>query len=127
MNKYLMWGIVIVVTIVFFQIIKMFSNSKKGYTTLNASAFEKQSAGQVIIDVRTNGEYSRGYIKNAKSFALNALPKKVSRLNKQKPVYVYCQRGSRSVQACNYLVKMGFTEVYNLRGGISAWRGQIVR
>ena len=48
---------------------------------------------------------------------------KVSLLQKDKPVYVYCLTGSRSRAAANYLAKNGFANVYNLQHGILEWQG----
>ena len=41
---------------------------------------------------------------------------------KNEPVICYCRSGKRSLQACMMLETMGFTNVYNLEGGILAWQ-----
>ena len=43
-------------------------------------------------------------------------------LDKEKPVYLYCRSGKRSASAAEKLKEAGFTEVYNLKGGILAWK-----
>ncbi len=45
----------------------------------------------------------------------------LEKLDKTKPVYVYCKAGGRSGKATKQMKKMGFTTVYNLIGGIGAW------
>ena len=45
----------------------------------------------------------------------------VEKLDKTKPVFVYCKRGGRSASAAEILKEKGFTKVYNLDGGITAW------
>jgi rhodanese-related sulfurtransferase len=45
----------------------------------------------------------------------------IEKLDKTKPVFVYCKRGGRSAGAAEILKEKGFTKVYNLDGGITAW------
>lgn len=73
-----------------------------------------------LIDVRTPQEYNSACIKNAKNidiFSRNFITE-VSKLNKQQPVYVYCRSGARSKKASKKLATLGFTEIYDLKGGI---------
>jgi rhodanese-related sulfurtransferase len=44
------------------------------------------------------------------------------KLNPSKPVYLYCRSGNRSGKAANLLAKMGFTEIYDLKGGYMSWK-----
>ncbi len=76
-----------------------------------------------LIDVRTAREFSSSHIKGAKNidFYSGQFATEFNKLNKNKPVYVYCRTGSRSRHASNKLVKMGFTEIYDLKGGIVRW------
>ncbi len=128
MNIFLWIGIIIFSLVVISYFFKRFGfSSSKGFVSVNSKTFAEKSVGHTIIDVRTNGEYARGHIVNAKSFSLSTLPKKATRLSKDKPVFVYCQSGARSISACKFLSKNGFTNVYNLRGGISSWSGKITR
>jgi thioredoxin len=46
---------------------------------------------------------------------------KVGKLDKSKPVFVYCKAGSRSAQAAGKLSELGFKEIYSLEGGIMKW------
>ena len=48
---------------------------------------------------------------------------KLDKLDKTKPVYVYCKVGGRSGQAASQMQAMGFSKVYNLIGGMDAWKG----
>lgn len=43
---------------------------------------------------------------------------------KEEPVYVYCRSGKRSMQACLMLEQAGFTQVFNVAGGVLAWQEQ---
>lgn len=104
---------------------------KKEDTTGNITILNKNEyATQIVtnnikpIDVRTPSEYNGGHIKNAINVDFfnggnfNAYFEKV---NKEKPVYVYCRSGARSQKAARKLLKMGFTQVYDLKGGFTAW------
>ncbi|WP_222616904.1 rhodanese-like domain-containing protein [Flavobacterium kayseriense] len=76
-----------------------------------------------IIDVRTPGEYSAGYIKNATNIDWlgDAFEAETESLDKKKPVYVYCKSGNRSSKAVKKLEELGFTQIVELKGGISEW------
>lgn len=74
-----------------------------------------------FIDVRSAGEYKSGHAKKAVNFPLDRLENLLTKLDKNKPVYVICQSGMRSMRGALMLEQAGFTEVYNVSGGTSAW------
>lgn len=76
-----------------------------------------------LVDVRTPGEYAEGHLKNSVNIDYNsdAFAGKVAKLDKNKPVFVYCLSGGRSSMAAEQMHNMGFAEVYNMRGGIIKW------
>lgn len=108
--------------------IKSASNSHKNVVIENVSAqkFKElmDSEDGIILDVRTPGETARGAIKGA-SF-INVYDKqfaqKVNMMQKDKPIYLYCLSGSRSVHAAKVLASSKFKKVYNLTGGLNSWR-----
>jgi len=77
-----------------------------------------------ILDVRQPDEYKGGHIINAQLIPRGDLQTRIGELAKykSKPVVVVCQSGNRSGSACATLAKQGFTEVYNLAGGMTAWQ-----
>ena len=75
----------------------------------------------VIIDVREDWEHSRVRLPDAIHIPLAQLPRKLSEIDRDKDVVVYCHHGARSLQACHFLKKMGFEKVKNLTGGIDAY------
>lgn len=77
-----------------------------------------------IIDVRNADEWGSGHISGAHHVALDQLERQLSRLEKFKshPIIVICQSGGRSGSACSLLKKHGFDKVFNLSGGLTAWR-----
>ena len=83
-----------------------------------------------ILDVRTPQEYSEGYISNAVTLNIydaNAFMSKVQSFNKENNYYIYCKSGGRSSQACKIMSQVGFNNVFNLVGGITNWKGEIVK
>ncbi len=76
-----------------------------------------------LVDVRTPEEYSVSHLKNAQNICVtdDDFQKQVGVLDKSKPVYVYCRSGKRSARAAKILKEMGFTQVYDLEGGIMEW------
>jgi rhodanese-related sulfurtransferase len=76
-----------------------------------------------ILDVRTPEEWETGVIKGAIkiNFFDETFKRQLGKVDKTKPVYVYCKAGGRSTKAAKQMEKMGFTTVYNLLGGMGAW------
>jgi rhodanese-related sulfurtransferase len=83
----------------------------------------KDRPGQ-LVDVRTPGEWSEGIITGARLMDFNGseFRSELSSLDKDRPVYVYCAAGGRSHKAYEMMKEMGFKEVYDLDGGMGAWR-----
>jgi len=78
-----------------------------------------------ILDVRTDNEYeNEGRIEGAvliDYFKVTTFGKELEKLDKTKPWLVYCAVGGRSKMAVNKMAKLGFVELYNLKGGIKAY------
>lgn len=78
----------------------------------------------VVLDVRTQEEYDEGHICNAillTSDEINGQSAAAVVPSKDSTVLVYCRTGIRSAEAAQKLVNLGYTEVFDLEGGISAW------
>jgi rhodanese-related sulfurtransferase len=88
---------------------------------LDAKTFKDSISSRKVqlIDVITPDEYKSGHIKDAKNidFLSGRFTAEFNKLNKEKPVYIYC----RSRQTSNKLSAMGFKEFYDLKGGFMAW------
>jgi rhodanese-related sulfurtransferase len=91
----------------------------------NITAVELQtmlSAGDVhLIDVRTDAEVARGYIPGAIKLPLHLLPMKLHEMERGAAMVFYCQMGGRSAQAAAFASMQGYSNVFNLQGGILAW------
>jgi rhodanese-related sulfurtransferase len=77
----------------------------------------------VLVDVRETQEYEGGRIPNAVHLPGSQLASRGQELKKltARPVIAYCERGLRSRGAAGALSRIGFSEVYTLRGGLRAW------
>ena len=77
-----------------------------------------------IIDVRTPKEYADGHIEGALNidFRDEDFEELISKVDKTKPVAVYCGKGGRSGKCSAYMKKAGFTKIYDLDGGITEWK-----
>ncbi|MEM6687101.1 MAG: rhodanese-like domain-containing protein [Bacteroidota bacterium] len=93
---------------------------------LEVHAFKEAISAKNIqlVDVRTKFEYNSGHIENAKNidfFDRSNFNKKVASFDREQPVFVYCRSGKRSQRAAKRLLKLGFTKIYDLKGGYKAW------
>ena len=102
------------------------SSNSQPYINLNPIEFQTaiENEGGIILDVRTPKEVSSGAIKNASTidFYDQDFEKKISKIQKDKTVYVYCKSGARSSQAAKLLLNSGQAKVVNLNGGIMSWQ-----
>jgi rhodanese-related sulfurtransferase len=78
----------------------------------------------VFLDVRESGETANGKITKSIQIPVGSVKERIAEIEKykDKPVVVYCKTGTRSSVACNALTKNGFSNVYNLTGGIMSWQ-----
>ena len=77
----------------------------------------------IVLDVRNGGEVASGRVPHALHIPLGTLEARLFELEpyRNKPIIVNCQLGGRSQSACQILKSHGFTDIYNLKGGIAAW------
>jgi len=76
-----------------------------------------------LVDVRTPEEYKEGYIENFQNidFFSESFEKDIEKLDKSKPVIVYCKSGNRSGKCAKLMKEKGFVKIYDFKGGISKW------
>ena len=77
-----------------------------------------------IIDVRTPEEYKTGFIKGAQNidFYSSTFEDDINKLDKSKPVILYCKYGGRSSKCAKKLLNYGFVKIYDLKDGVSKWK-----
>ncbi len=83
----------------------------------------KETENAQLIDVRTAEEYAGGTIGAAVNIDYYAddFKEQMARLDKTKPVFVFCAKGGRSGEASAICSELGFNVVYDLEGGYTAW------
>jgi len=97
------------------------------FKVLDKSAFKAaiKNKKTQLVDVRTAREYSSGHIGKAINIDLfhgGNFKQSFEKLDKNKPVYMYCRTGSRSRTAARKLLAMGFEKVFDLKGGYMHWQ-----
>lgn len=80
--------------------------------------------GVQLVDVRTPEEYKEGYIENSQNidYYSPTFDEDIKKLDKSKPVILYCKSGNRSAKCAKKLIEAGFEKVYELEGGITEWK-----
>ena len=76
----------------------------------------------LVIDVRGQDELQEGYIAGSILMPLWDIIKGTQRPPKDKPILLICAVGGRSLALGQLMSRNGWNEVYNLKGGISAWK-----
>jgi rhodanese-related sulfurtransferase len=106
----------------------------KNYTNLTNDELKtilKQKEDYQFVDVRTKQEFKhkriKGFDKNIDFYKFSRNLSMLERIKKDKPVVLVCETGSRSRSTCNILHKLGYTDIYNVRGGVSSWNGVITK
>lgn len=78
-----------------------------------------------IVDVRQPGEYASGHIPGSKLIPLGELPGRLSEIDPHVEAVIVCHSGGRSSQACDFLMRHGYENIRNLRGGMMFWDGDV--
>ncbi|HYG51448.1 MAG TPA: rhodanese-like domain-containing protein, partial [Flavobacteriales bacterium] len=120
MNKFLFVGFLLLV------VLAGCNNARQTETRLTPEKFSQKintTGSTQVVDVRTPEEYLEGHLENALNIDWNgnAFHEHISKLDRDKPVFVYCRSGRRSGEAAEHMRKNGFKEVYELGGGIVKW------
>lgn len=105
------------------KLLKNQDRSVQGYKNINYKQLinmKKESSRIIILDVRSVQEYIEGHINGAILIPLFELDQKAEQLlkDKKQTIIVYCKSGIRSIKAIEILIKKGYTNLYNLDGGI---------
>lgn len=87
-------------------------------------ATQKMNEGTaVFLDVRDDSEYKGGHLLNSRSMPVSKFAERMHEIEKFKDqeVVVYCDNGMRSSRAIAKLRKAGFSQLFSLAGGLTAW------
>lgn len=81
----------------------------------------RQDIKPLLLDVREPYEFEFAYIEGSQLIPLEQIPERMNEINSSKGCVVICHHGMRSHQAAAYLDHYGFSNIFNLSGGIDAW------
>ncbi|TDQ41665.1 rhodanese-related sulfurtransferase [Aureibacillus halotolerans] len=94
-------------------------------TSLSQTEFREGYRKAQLIDIREPQEYEGGHILGARNIPLSQLKMRIKEIRKDKPVYLYCQNGTRIGRAASMLKKHGCEDINELKGGFKKWNGRI--
>jgi len=126
--KYIIMRKLLTLTLVFFALTLTSCIEEAKGEVKAVSAEEMQTLLELddvqLVDVRTAAEHSEGYIAKAQNidFSSPTFDKDITRLDKEKPVVLYCKSGGRSAKCAQKMKDAGFVKIYDLEGGISKWK-----
>jgi rhodanese-related sulfurtransferase len=89
-------------------------------------AIRLMNQGAAVVDLRAAAEFAAGHISGARNIPAAEIDTAVDTLKryKERPVVLYCERGNTATGAVRALAAQGFAKVFNLRGGLAAWRAE---
>jgi rhodanese-related sulfurtransferase len=84
------------------------------------------NSGALLLDVRAKSAFDAGHIANARNVPGETIADGAKGLErwKEKAVIAYCDTGTTGGAAARQLARLGFKQVYSLRGGLAGWRGE---
>ena len=101
------------------------SGNESSAMKLDVEGFAAKVAesGVIVLDVRTPMEFAEGHLENAVNidFQSGAFESEIASLDKSATYAVYCRSGNRSGQAVKVMADLGFTDLYDLDGGVIDW------
>ncbi len=106
---------------------KAITTSKQKIEKLEAAEFKlKMISLQVynLVDVRTPQEYAQASIPKSQNINFNAdsFEEELGKLERQKPLFIFCKSGGRSARAVKKAKQMGFERIIELDGGMNSWK-----
>ncbi len=109
----------------FVFLLLMACGAKNTEAVLSPEAFDakyKATENAILLDVRTTEEVADGKIAHAENIVWDdSFGEKLSNLE-HKPIFIYCGSGIRSAKAAAVLKEKGYTDIYELDGGMKAWK-----
>ena len=83
----------------------------------------EQRENALLVDVRRPDEYDGelGHIAGARLMVLDTLPERLEELPKDRTIVFVCRSGGRSGRAAAFAKQSGYSDVYNMKGGMLRW------
>ncbi|RFU69258.1 rhodanese-like domain-containing protein [Peribacillus saganii] len=107
--------------IVYFLLQRLLPAKGVNQITTSELRSELKNKTKQFIDVRTAAEFRANHINGFRNIPLHELNRKANEIPKDKEVILICQSGMRSNKASEVLRKLGYHNVTNVKGGMSAW------
>ncbi len=121
-HPYLVGAAIMLAVLIVFNEVKLAS---RGYTEITpGDAVKLINVDATVLDVRTAESYAGGHIygaRNTPADSIDPAAKDMAKL-KDKPVLTYCDTGAAGSRAAAVLRKAEFSKVFNLQGGLEAWK-----
>lgn len=115
--------ILLAIIVLFFIFSKIMNrNIKQISTTALKDLLSSNKQNHLFIDVRTPNEFKSKKIKGFKNIPLDQLKNQLKQLPADRTIVIICQSGSRSSMAARQLLKSGYKNIINVRGGMNMWR-----
>ena len=92
---------------------------------LKAWLDDPSRARPVLLDVREPWEWEICRIDSARLMPMRTVPARAAELDQSSNIVVICHHGGRSLQVAHFLEHQGFTQVYNLAGGVHGWSQRV--
>lgn len=112
--------------LVVFSLVSCLKTKTDGVELLNSDKFKQKLDVENVqlVDVRTPEEFAEGHLPNAINVNVmdDNFDAEMAKLDKEKPVMVYCKSGGRSAKAASKLKVQGFKNISDLDGGITSWK-----
>jgi rhodanese-related sulfurtransferase len=104
-------------------VIQTLTHAQIQHVTIEVFKSGLENADVQLIDVRTLEEFNAGHLEGAIQidFYSENFVSDILKLDKSKPIYVYCGTGSRSLKASNLFKENGFTVIVDMAGGYNHW------
>ena len=80
-----------------------------------------RTAAPILLDVRERHEFAAVRVPGALLYPTSSFVLRFSELPRDRPIHVICHTGSRSAAVTSFLLRNGWTQVYNVAGGMDAW------
>jgi glyoxylase-like metal-dependent hydrolase (beta-lactamase superfamily II)/rhodanese-related sulfurtransferase len=97
---------------------------------VNQDGLKALPAGAAVLDVREPGEFANGHVPGAVNLPQAEIATRLKEIPRDRPLFLICQSGFRSLRAAQFLSQCGITDVASIKGGTEGWRvagGELVR
>ena len=120
------WMLVVAfLAVTYFLIQDIIESSLRKYQTISPmlTVTKLNTGNPVIVDVREIGEFKKGHIADSIHIPIASIESQIKKIDlyKQDDVIVVCHTGMRSATACSNLMKLGFENIFLMKGGMQSW------